>query len=83
MSIIYAQRIYGYLLQSMTILQQLMQQWDCDATDVVIKATEKLINKYHSVIDRYAMGGDKLINFLCKQSPEYKQLTDEYLSTQR
>lgn len=74
------------------MLQQLMQKWDCDATDVVIKATEKLINKYHSVIAKYniydkKIGKNKydykLFNFLCKQSPEYKQLTDEYLSTQK
>ena len=67
----------------MTILQQLMQQWDCDATDVVIKATEKLINKYHSVIDRYAMWGDKVINFLQSKEPQYKALCNEYLSTQK
>ena len=65
------------------MLQQLMQQWDCDATDVVIKATEKLINKYHSVIDRYAMGGDKVINFLQSKEPQYKTLCNEYLSTQK
>ena len=65
------------------MLQQLMQQRDCDATDVVIKATEKLINKYHSVIDRYAMSGDKLINFLQSKEPQYKTLCNEYLSTQK
>lgn len=63
------------------MLQQLMQERQCDAPDAIIKATHKLISKYKSIITRYDMTGDKLINFLAKHNPKYKQIVDEYLAS--
>lgn len=62
------------------MLNQLMQERNCDAPDVLIKATHKLISKYNSIITRYDMVEDKLINFLAKREPKYKQIVNEYLS---
>lgn len=62
------------------MLTQLMQERQCDAPDVLIKASHKLISKYNSIINKYNVTGDKLINFLAKREPKYKQIVNEYLS---
>ncbi len=51
-----------------------------DSTALIIEVTERLIKKYESVIDKYEMNGNKLINFLIKREPEYAKMTEQYLS---
>lgn len=60
-----------------------MQQWDCDATDAMTKATVQLINQYSKTIDRYDMDDEQIYNFLCDRNKTFKKLCDEYLSTQK
>lgn len=56
-----------------------MQSKWLDAEWIIIKATEQLIDQYwRKTLDKYNYNGDKLIAFLRKNNPNYKQLTDEY-----
>lgn len=61
------------------MLKELMQSRWLDAEWIIIKATEQLIDQYwRKTLDKYNYNGDKLINFLRSNNPNYKQLTDEY-----
>jgi len=61
------------------MLKELMQSKWLDAEWIIIKATEQLIDQYwRKTLDKYNYNGDKLINFLRSNNPNYKQLTDEY-----
>ena len=63
------------------MLSELMKRDWLDAHDVIIKVTEKLINQYgRATLDKYNFSWDRLIDFLCKNNIQYKQLTDEYLN---
>jgi hypothetical protein len=61
------------------MLKELMQSRWLDTEWIIIKATEQLIDQYwRKTLDKYNYNGDKLINFLRSNNPNYKQLTDEY-----
>lgn len=52
-----------------------------DATDKIIAETERLIKKYEWIISKYQLNGNKLINFISDREPAYKELTEQYLSS--
>jgi len=55
------------------MLKELMQSRWLDAEWIIIKATEQLIDQYwRKTLDKYNYNGDKLINFLRSNNPNYK-----------
>ena len=39
-----------------------------------------MCEQYRSIINKFDMSGDKLINFFRKHNEAYKQVTDEFIS---
>lgn len=63
------------------MLKELMQSKWLDAHGVIIQITEKLIDQYwRKTLDKYNYNGDKLIERLQHNNPDYDKLCKEYIN---
>jgi hypothetical protein len=62
------------------MLKTLMAKYNCDAPWVIEKISNDMCEQYRSIINKFDMSGDKLINFFRKHNEAYKQVTDEFIS---